>query len=145
MSFNSTKTGLERFVEAQDRVYDTVCDELALGAKTSHWMWFIFPQLKELGRSPIAKFYGIDSREEARAYWEHPVLGKRLLECTKLVLALRNKTANEILGFPDDLKFQSCMTLFSQVAPEEEAFKRALDCYFGGMPDKGTLKLLELT
>lgn len=145
MSFNSTKTGLERFVEAQDRVYDTVCDELALGAKTSHWMWFIFPQLKELGRSPIAKFYGIDSREEARAYWEHPVLGKRLLECTKLVLALRNKTANEILGFPDDLKFQSCMTLFSQVAPEEGAFNQALGRYFGGMPDKGTLKLLELT
>ena len=143
MSFNSTKTGLERFVEAQDRVYDTVCDELALGAKTSHWMWFIFPQLKELGRSPIAKFYGIDSREEARAYWEHPVLGKRLLECTKLVLALRNKTANEILGFPDDLKFQSCMTLFSQVAPEEEVFKRALDCYFGGRPDENTLKLLK--
>jgi uncharacterized protein (DUF1810 family) len=145
MSFNSTKTGLERFVEAQDRVYDTVCDELALGAKTSHWMWFIFPQLKELGRSPIAKFYGIDSREEAKAYWEHPVLGKRLLECTKLVLALRNKTANEILGFPDDLKFQSCMTLFSQVALEEGAFNQALGRYFGGMPDKGTLKLLELT
>jgi len=145
MSFNSTKTGLERFVEAQDRVYDTVCDELALGAKTSHWMWFIFPQLKELGRSPIAKFFGIDSREEARAYWEHPVLGKRLLECTKLVLALRNKTANEILGSPDDLKFRSCMTLFSQVVPEEGAFNQALGRYFGGMPDKGTLKLLELT
>ena len=143
MSFNSTKTGLERFVEAQDRVYDTVCDELALGAKTSHWMWFIFPQLKELGRSPIAKFYGIASREEARAYWERPVLGKRLLECTKLVLALRNKTANEILGFPDDLKFQSCMTLFSQVAPEEDAFKRALDYYFGGSPDENTLRLLK--
>lgn len=143
MSFNSTKTGLERFVDAQDRVYDTVCDELALGAKTSHWMWFIFPQLKELGRSPIAKFYGIDSREEARAYWEHPVLGKRLLECTKLVLEQHNMTANEILGFPDDLKFQSCMTLFSQVAPEEEVFKRALDCYFGGRPDENTLKLLK--
>ena len=143
MSFNSTKTGLERFVEAQDRVYDTVCDELALGAKTSHWMWFIFPQLKELGRSPIAKFYGIDSKDEAKAYWEHPVLGKRLLECTKLVLALRNKTANEILGSPDDLKFRSCMTLFSQVALEEEAFKRALECYFGGRPDENTLKLLK--
>jgi uncharacterized protein (DUF1810 family) len=122
-----------------------VCHELALGAKTSHWMWFIFPQLKELGRSPTAKFYGIDSKDEAKAYWEHPVLGKRLLECTKLVLALRNKTANEILGFPDDLKFQSCMTLFSQVALEEGAFNQALGRYFGGMPDKGTLKLLELT
>jgi uncharacterized protein (DUF1810 family) len=145
MSFDLTKTGLERFVEAQDRVYDTVCDELALGAKTSHWMWFIFPQCRELGRSPIAKFYGIDSREEARAYWEHPVLGKRLLECTKLVLAQHNVTAHDIFGSPDDLKFRSCMTLFGHVAAPEPLFKQALENFFGGIPDEATLKLLRKT
>ena len=139
---NSTTQGLARFTEAQDRVYESVCDELALGEKTGHWMWFIFPQLKELGRSAIAKHYGIDSAAEALAYWQHPVLGPRLLECTRLVMAQQSTTAHDIFGSPDDLKFKSCMTLFAQVAREEPLFKQALTRFFGGMPDESTVKLL---
>lgn len=138
----SKTQGLARFVEAQDRVYESVCNELALGEKTSHWMWFVFPQLKGLGHSPIAKHYGIASAEEALAYWQHPVLGQRLLECIQLVLAQPNTTARDIFGSPDDLKFKSCLTLFAQVAPQEQAFKLALARFFGGKPDEQTLKLL---
>jgi uncharacterized protein (DUF1810 family) len=143
MSFNLTSTGLERFVEAQNLVYDSVCNELALGEKTSHWMWFVFPQLKELGRSPIAKHYGIESREEALAYWLHPILRARLMECTKLVLAQPNTTTHDIFGSPDDLKFKSCMTLFSQVAAEEPVFEQALERFCGGKHDEAPLKLLQ--
>ena len=139
---NSTKQGLERFVEAQDRVYESVCNELALGEKTSHWMWFIFPQLKELGRSPIAKHYGIESADEALRFWQHPVLGSRLLACTQLVLAQRNTTAHEIFGSPDDLKFKSCMTLFARIAPNEPVFAQALTRFFGAKADENTLRLL---
>lgn len=139
---NSTTQGLERFVEAQDRVYESVCNELALGEKSSHWMWFIFPQLKSLGRSPIAKHYGLESADDALAFWQHPVLGKRLNECTQLVLAQPNTTARDIFGTPDDLKFKSCMTLFAQVVPNEPVFKQALERFFGGKPDESTLKLL---
>lgn len=138
----SKTQGLARFVEAQDRVYESVCNELALGEKTSHWMWFVFPQLKSLGHSPIAKHYGIESAEEALAYWQHPILGQRLLECTRLVLAQPNTTARDIFGSPDDLKFKSCLTLFAQVAPQEQVFKQALTRFFGGKPDETTLKLL---
>lgn len=133
---------LERFVAAQDRVYDSVRAELAAGKKTSHWMWFVFPQLKALGRSPIAKHFGIESRNEALAYWRHPVLGRRLEECTTLVLATGDKTAHEIFGSPDDLKFRSCMTLFSQVAPDEPFFGQALQRFFPGQPDEITRQLL---
>ena len=139
---NLTTQGLQRFVEAQDRVYESVCNELALGKKTSHWMWFIFPQLKDLGRSPIAKYFGIDSKEEALTFWQHPILGQRLKECTQLVLAQANTTAHAIFGSPDDLKFKSCMTLFAQVAPEEPVFQQALARFFGGQLDENTLKLL---
>jgi len=142
MPFNLTNNGLERFVEAQDRVYVSVCEELAAGEKTSHWMWFVFPQLKALGRSPIAKHFGIESRDEALAYWKHPVLGQRLKECTKLVLAVSDKTIHDIFGSPDDLKLRSCMTLFAQVAPEEPVFSQALERFFGGQPDERTLELL---
>ena len=142
MSMNHTTVGLERFVEAQSRVYDTVINELALGHKETHWMWFIFPQLKELGKSAIAKHFGIESLEEARAYVAHPQLGARLLECTKTMLAQRNANAYEILGSPDDLKFRSCMTLFSVAAPTEPVFKQALDMFFSGKSDETTVKLL---
>lgn len=138
----STTQGLQRFIEAQDRIYESACNELALGEKTSHWMWFIFPQLKGLGRSPIAKHYGIESAAEALAYWQHPVLGQRLLTCTQLVLAQRSTTAHDIFGSPDDLKFKSCLTLFAQVAPQEPVFKQALERFFGGKLDESTLKLL---
>ncbi len=139
---NLTTQGLQRFVEAQDRVYESVCNELALGEKTSHWMWFIFPQLKGLGLSPIAKRYGIESAAEALGFWQHPILGKRLKECTQLVLAQPNTTAHDIFGSPDDLKFKSCLTLFAQVAPAEPVFKQALERFYGGKLDESTLKLL---
>lgn len=139
---NSTTQGLQRFVEAQDRVYESVCNELALGEKTSHWMWFIFPQMKGLGQSPKAKYYGLESADEGLRYWQHPVLGPRLLACTKLTLAQPNTAARDIFGTPDDLKFKSCMTLFVQVAPQEPVFKQALTRFFGGKADESTLKLL---
>ena len=142
MIMNHTTVGLERFVEAQSRVYDTVINELALGHKETHWMWFIFPQLKELGKSAIAKRFGIESLDEARAYVAHPQLGTRLLECTKTMLAQRNANAFEILGSPDDLKFRSCMTLFAIAAPTEPAFRQALDMFFSGKSDETTVKLL---
>jgi len=134
---------LQRFVLAQDPVYTQVCAELAAGAKTSHWMWFVFPQLKALGRSATAQHYGIGSRAEAQAYWQHPVLGPRLKECSELVVAVEGRTALQIFRSPDDLKFRSCMTLFAQVAPQEPVFNRALAKYFGGEGDSRTLELLE--
>ena len=143
MDTNSTMQGLERFVEAQDHVYASVLEELAAGNKTSHWMWFVFPQLKALGRSSIAKHYGIASQGEALAYWQHPVLGERLKECTQLVLKVRGKTAHEIFSSPDDFKFRSCMPLFAQVAPEEPVFSQALERFFDGKPDAITISLLQ--
>jgi len=133
--------GLQRFVDAQDRVYRQVCAELAAGRKSSHWMWFVFPQLKGLGRSATAQRFGIASKAEAQAYWAHPVLGPRLAQCTELALAVEGRSAHEIFGPPDDLKFRSCMTLFAQ-ATGEPVFARALERYFEGRPDPGTLELL---
>jgi uncharacterized protein (DUF1810 family) len=143
MKINPSVQGLERFVEAQDRVYDSVCNELALGEKSTHWMWFIFPQLKALGRSPMAKYFGIESLEEAVAYFQHPILGKRLVECTQLLLEQSNADVFEIFGSPDDLKFRSCMTLFRQVAPEVPVFELALERFFQGKPDDATEDLLD--
>jgi uncharacterized protein (DUF1810 family) len=133
---------LQRFIEAQDPVYLQVCVELAAGAKTSHWMWFVFPQLKALGRSATAQHFGIASRAEAQAYWQHPVLGPRLKACSELVVAVEGRTALQIFGATDELKFRSCMTLFAQVAPQEPVFNRALAKYFGGEADATTLELL---
>jgi uncharacterized protein (DUF1810 family) len=133
---------LQRFVDAQDPVYRQVRAELAAGEKTSHWMWFVFPQLKGLGRSSMAERFGIGSIDEATAYLRHPVLGARLKECTQLVLAVDGRTAAQILGAPDDVKFRSSMTLFAAVA-EEPLFRRAIDKYFDGVEDSRTLALLE--
>ncbi len=133
---------LRRFVAAQAPVYAAVIDELARGAKRSHWMWFVFPQLEGLGRSATARHYGIRSEAEALAYWRHPLLGPRLKECAGLVLAVEGKSALQILGAPDDLKFRSSMTLFERVAGEEEVFGAALDKYFGGGRDAATTQLL---
>lgn len=105
-------------------------------------MWFVFPQLRGLGRSAMAERYGIGSAAEARAYWEHPVLGPRLRECVDLLLAVEDRSAHEILGSPDDVKLRSCLTLFRQVAPEEPVFARALEKYFGGQGDPATLSML---
>ena len=142
MKINPTVQGLERFVEAQDRVYDSVCDELALGEKTTHWMWFVFPQLKALGRSAMAKRFGIESLEEASAFWQHPILGTRLRECVQLLLKQPNADAFEVFGSPDDMKLRSCLTLFRAVAPDELVFQQALERFFHSKPDETTLDLL---
>ncbi len=133
---------LRRFVDAQDPVYARVCTELRDGRKTSHWMWFIFPQLRGLGQSQMAQTFGISSRAEAEAYLKHPVLGARLRECTRLVNLVQGRSIEEIFGYPDDLKFRSSMTLFASVAPEDTAFQDALEKYFGGESDARTIKLL---
>jgi uncharacterized protein (DUF1810 family) len=133
---------LVRFVTAQAPVYASVLAELGAGRKQSHWMWFIFPQLAALGRSPTAKFYGLADLDEARDYLRHPVLGPRLLECTRLVNALDGRTLNQIFGTPDDLKFRSCVTLFHHAAPKEAVFTEALQKYCGS-EDERTVQALE--
>ena len=130
---------LQRFVAAQAPVYERVQAELRNGRKHSHWMWFIFPQIAGLGHSAMAQRYAISSLAEAEAYLRHPVLGARLRECTRLVVAVDGKSAHEILGSPDDMKFHSCMTLFTRVAREEEMFNAALEKYFDGRDDALTL------
>ena len=133
---------LRRFVTAQNPIYDRVRGELARGCKHSHWMWFIFPQIAGLGHSAMSVRYAISSLDEARAYLDHPMLGARLRECTSLVLAVDGKSAYEILGSPDDMKFRSCMTLFAHAAPDEQMFHDALATYFDGEEDAQTLARL---
>jgi uncharacterized protein (DUF1810 family) len=133
---------LDRFVAAQAPVMETVRSELTAGVKRTHWMWFIFPQLAELGRSRTAKFYGIASLNEAKAYLAHPVLGPRLLDCTALVNRITRLSAYEIFGSPDDLKFHSWITLFSRADPNQAAFKETLNRFFDGQPDPKTLELI---
>ncbi len=134
---------LERFVAAQAGVYPHVLHELGRGRKASHWMWFVFPQLKAFGRSATALRFGIAGRDEAKAYLEHPLLGARLVECTRLMLAIDGKSALEILGPPDDLKLRSSMTLFAAVAGDRPEFAAALSKYFDGRPDPATLALID--
>lgn len=133
---------LQRFVQAQAHVYDDVCAELAAGRKTSHWMWYVFPQVAGLGSSAMAQTYAIGSLAEAQAYHAHPVLGLRLRECLDAVLAVQGRSAHEIFGSPDDLKFRSSLTLFEQAAPENTLFRQGLERYFGGEADPATLKIL---
>jgi uncharacterized protein (DUF1810 family) len=133
---------LQRFVDAQSPIYSRVRDELRAGQKTSHWMWFVFPQIAGLGSSPMAQKFAIGSLAEARAYLEHPVLGPRLEECTRLVLAAKHRPIGDILGYPDDLKFRSSMTLFSRATDASAVFTEALDQFFDGQPDQRTLERL---
>ncbi|MDB5857752.1 MAG: hypothetical protein JWQ76_1441 [Ramlibacter sp.] len=133
---------LQRFVTAQAPVMDAVLAELGAGRKRSHWMWFVFPQLRGLGLSSTAQHYGIASLAEARAYLAHPVLGPRLRACCALVLGVQGRSANEILGSPDDLKLRSCLTLFGLAAPDEPVFGQALQKYYGGVRDPKTVALL---
>jgi uncharacterized protein (DUF1810 family) len=133
---------LERFVTAQASVFETVLAELRAGRKRSHWMWFIFPQLRGLGHSPTAQFFGIGSLDEARAYHAHPLLGPRLDLSTQTVLASRARSLNELFGSPDDLKFRSSMTLFEIAVPVVSLFAEALDRWCGGERDDRTLELL---
>jgi uncharacterized protein (DUF1810 family) len=130
---------LRRFVDAQQPVYETVLHELRAGRKRSHWMWFIFPQIAGLGHSAMADKFALSSLDEAVAYLAHPVLGRRLRECSMLVAAVEGRSIAEIFGHPDDMKFRSSMTLFSQAAPEEPIFVACLRKYFGGEPDPQTL------
>jgi uncharacterized protein (DUF1810 family) len=136
---------LQRFVNAQQAVYETVCRELRQGRKQSHWMWFIFPQLQGLGHSVMAQKFAISSSEEAEAYLAHPILGPRLRECSRIVAELKGRSAEEVFGYPDYLKFRSSMTLFAHGAADKknkEIFQGCLDKYFRGEPDSLTLAAL---
>ncbi|MFO1413891.1 MAG: DUF1810 domain-containing protein [Burkholderiales bacterium] len=135
-------TGLERFLRAQESVYDTALAELAAGRKETHWMWFILPQLRGLGRSERARFYGIGDLREAAAYLAHPLLGPRLVACVTAMLGHPRLPADAILGGVDALKFRSCLTLFSRVPAAPPVFTDALRTFYGGEPDPGTLQLL---
>jgi uncharacterized protein (DUF1810 family) len=132
---------LERFVAAQDDrgTYDAALAELRAGRKTSHWMWFVFPQIAGLGHSPMARRYAIASLEEARAYLAHPVLGPRLVEAARALAALTGRSAREVLGDTDAMKLRSSMTLFARAAPEEPVFARVLEVYFQGSEDEATM------
>jgi uncharacterized protein (DUF1810 family) len=133
---------LQRFVNAQRLVYETACRELRQGRKQSHWMWFIFPQIRGLGRSEMGQRFAISSREEAAAYLAHPILGPRLRECSKIVADLEGHSLEDIFGYPDDMKFRSSITLFAQVAADNKVFERCLEKYFQGKPDSATLAAL---
>lgn len=133
---------LQRFVDAQDTVYDTVIDELRAGRKRSHWIWFIFPQLRGLGRSSTAQHFGIASRAEAVAYLAHDVLGPRLRECTRLVLAIEGRSIGEVFGSPDDLKVRSSMTLFARVTDDNADFLAVLEKFYDGAQDPATVQRL---
>jgi len=133
---------LNRFVLAQEPVMAAVRRELRQGRKRSHWMWFVFPQVAGLGQSEMSRRYAIGSLEEARAYLNHPVLGARLLECTALANDVQGRSAYELFGSPDDMKFQSSMTLFALARPRERLFRQALDRFYAGTPDHATLTAL---
>lgn len=143
MKTENDRYDLQRFVEAQNPVFEQVCRELRAGRKTGHWMWFIFPQVQGLGHSPMAVRFGISSRKEAQAYLGHPVLGQRLRICTEIVNLVEGLTARELFGHPDDLKFRSSMTLFASAAAGNQVFKDALKKYFQGELDPLTLDRLD--
>ena len=134
---------LRRFLTAQDSCYPTALSELRAGAKQSHWMWFIFPQVAGLGLSSTARHYAVSGLEEAQLYLAHPMLGQRLVECTEAVLKVEGRSARQIFGGIDEMKFRSCMTLFAEVSPCHSLYHQALDRYFPGGPDVRTLELLE--
>jgi uncharacterized protein (DUF1810 family) len=135
---------LDRFVVAQDEhaTYDRALSELRAGRKTSHWMWFVFPQVSGLGQSPTAKHFELAGLDEARAYLDHEVLGPRLLECCRALLALEGATAEQVLGAVDAMKLRSSMTLFARADPDERVFPDVLDRFFGGRADERTIRLL---
>ncbi len=133
---------LQRFVDAQNPVFDQVRAELRAGRKRGHWMWFVFPQIRGLGVSPVAAKYAISSRAEAAAYLDHPVIGPRLRQCTRLVTEVQGRAIGEILGHPDDLKFRSSMTLFTHATADNRVFTDALEKYFPGGFDPLTLERL---
>ncbi len=136
--------GLERFVSAQNQAdtFATAAAELRAGAKRSHWMWFVFPQIAGLGQSPTSRRYAIASLDEARAYMAHPVLGPRLIDCARILCELGGRTAQDVFGGIDAIKLRSSMTLFARAAPDNPVFEQVLTAYFGGVPDEATDRLL---
>ena len=142
MTDRGDRPDLDRFVTAQEAVYPGVLDELRRGRKTGHWIWFIFPQIAGLGRSDVSRFYSIGSLDEARAYLAHPVLGARLIECTRIVAGIPDRTAVDVFGDVDAMKVRSSMTLFHRVAPDEPAFQAVLDRFYDGMVDEATDALI---
>jgi uncharacterized protein (DUF1810 family) len=134
---------LTRFLDAQQNIYPQVVKELQSCKKTSHWMWFIFPQIEGLGNSPTAKYYSLKNIDEAREYLMHPILGKRLFECANIIAEIENKTADEIFGAIDTIKLRSCMTLFNFIAPEQKVFADVLKKYFNHEKDELTLSILK--
>ena len=135
-------TDLKRFLDAQENTYPEALAELKAGEKRTHWIWFVFPQVAGLGNSPMAIRYAINSREEAQDYLGHPVLGIRLRECASALLGVQGRTANEIMGFPDDLKLKSSMTLFAALSNADPAFRQVLGHYYQGEQDDKTLQIL---
>ena len=133
---------LDKFVSAQNRDYDGALAEIRNGRKQGHWIWYIFPQISGLGMSSTSAFYGIENIEQAGQYLKHPILGKRLIEISNAMLEINGKTANQILGNPDDLKLKSSMTLFSLVKDTHPVFQAVLDKYFKGIPDQKTIDIL---
>ena len=134
---------LSRFLKAQERDYKTALAEIRSGRKRSHWIWYIFPQLKGLGFSSISEYYGIDGINEARAYMKDPVLSARLIEISRALLGLDSSDPGSVMGYPDDLKLRSSMTLFRAAAPEEPVFSQVLEKFFGGRQDQKTLRILK--
>lgn len=135
--------GIERYLSAQENVYEQALHEIKNRKKLTHWMWFIFPQLRGLGFTDYNIYYGIEDLKEAEQYMSHPILGKRLVEITQAMLQIKNKTALEILGRPDERKLKSCMTLFSLVPQAPEYFVKVLEKYYGGEKDEKTLQLIK--
>ena len=142
MPSDDSASSLQRFVQAQARDYAQALAELRAGHKRSHWIWYVLPQLRGLGRSSTAQFYGLAGRAEAAAYAAHPLLGPRLVECVRALLAHRERSAAQMLGEVDAMKLRSCLTLFAQVAPHEPVFQQALERFYAGQPDDATLRLL---
>jgi uncharacterized protein (DUF1810 family) len=133
---------LARFVEAQEGSYEAALAELRAGEKRSHWMWFVFPQVAGLGSSTMARRYAIQSRAEAEAYLAHPILGARLRECAEALLSVDGRSAEQIMGYPDDMKLRSSLTLFAEVSPSKNIFERVLEKYYQGSKDPKTLDFL---
>lgn len=139
----ATAPKLSRFIRAQKYFHGQALSEIRRGRKESHWMWFIFPQIDGLGESTMTEYFAIKSRKEAEEYLKHPVLGERLLEISEMLLELETDDAGEVMGYPDNLKLQSSMTLFREVAPDKEVFQRVLDKFFHGEPDQVTIRLMQ--
>jgi uncharacterized protein (DUF1810 family) len=133
---------LDRFLKAQEEDYETALSEIRSGYKRSHWIWYIFPQLKGLGFSSTSEYYGINGLSEAKSYMENEILRARMIEISEALLTLESSDAEDVMGYPDNLKLMSSMTLFAEAAPEEKVFQRVLDKFFGGKKDQRTLELI---